>query len=153
MTHIHPVAILIGRVLIAAIFIMSALNKIANPAQTQQYMQAMGMTWATSLFLVGAIILELGGGLSVLTGFWARAGATALLLFMIPTTWIFHSNFGDQNQMIHFMKNLGMMGGLLYVAGFGAGPLSLDAWLAGARTAPVTLPWISARDRRRTGTE
>jgi len=77
------------------------------------------------------------------------------VLFMIPTTWIFHTNFADQNQMIHFMKNLAMIGGLLYVAGFGPGPLSVDAWLTGrgARTAPVTLPWMTEGDRRRTGTD
>jgi putative oxidoreductase len=117
--------------LLATIFLMSGLNKVMNAEGTQQYMMAMGMTWATALFYLGAVALELGGGLSVLLGYWTRVGAWALIGFMIPTTLIFHSNFGDQNQMIHFLKNLAMTGGLLYVATFGAGPISLDARLGG----------------------
>jgi putative oxidoreductase len=123
----HRYSMLVGRILIAAIFIMSGIGKIADPQGTQQYMQAMGMTWATTLFYLGAIVIEIGGGLSLLLGYWTRAGAIALILFMIPTTLLFHTNFADQNQMIHFLKNLAMFGGLFYVAAYGAGPLSLDA--------------------------
>ena len=118
---------LVGRLLMAAIFLMSGMHKISDPQGTQQYMQAMGMTWATTLLYLGAIVIEVGGGLSLLLGYWTRAGATALILFMIPTTLIFHTNFADQNQMIHFLKNLAMFGGLFYVAAYGAGPISLDA--------------------------
>jgi putative oxidoreductase len=57
----HRYSMLVGRILIAAIFIMSGIGKIADPQGTQQYMQAMGMTWATTLFYVGAIVIELGG--------------------------------------------------------------------------------------------
>jgi putative oxidoreductase len=122
---------LIGRILLGAIFLMSGLNKVTNPEGTQQYMMAMGMTWATTLFYLGAIALELGGAASVMLGYWTRVGAWILIAFMIPTTLIFHSNFADQNQMIHFMKNVAMMGGLLYVATFGPGLISLDARLGG----------------------
>ena len=127
---------LVGRILIAAIFIMSGIGKIADPQGTQQYMQAMGMTWATTLFYLGAIVIEIGGGLSLLLGYWTRAGAIALILFMIPTTLLFHTNFADQNQMIHFLKNLAMFGGLFYVAAYGAGPLSLDARVGGPMRQP-----------------
>lgn len=120
---------LIGRILLAAIFLMSGLNKIADPSGTQQYMTAMGMTWLTPLFYVGAIVLEVGGALSLLLGYRARLGAWLLIAFMIPTTLIFHTQFGDPNQMIHFLKNLSMLGGLLYVATYGAGGLSIDAGL------------------------
>jgi putative oxidoreductase len=122
---------LIGRLLLATIFLMSGVSKVMNAEGTQQYMMAMGMTWATTLFYLGAVALELGGGLSLLLGYWTRVGAWALIVFMIPTTLVFHSNFGDQNQMIHFLKNLAMTGGLLYVATFGPGPISLDARLGG----------------------
>ena len=118
---------LIGRVLLATIFIMSGFSKIMDPQGTQQYMTAMGITTATTLFYVGAIVIEVGAGLSVLLGYWTRAGAIALFLFMIPTTLIFHTNLSDQNQMIHFLKNVAMMGGLLYVAAYGPGRLSMDA--------------------------
>lgn len=117
---------LIGRVLIGLIFVMSGVGKIADPQGTQQYMAAMGITTATTFLYAGAVLLELAGGLSLLLGVWARWGATALIAFMIPTTLIFHMNFGDQNQTIHFMKNLAIMGGLLYVAIYGSGRLSAD---------------------------
>jgi putative oxidoreductase len=132
----HRYATLVGRILIAAIFLMSGIGKIADPQGTQHYMQAMGMTWATTLFYVGAIVIEVGGGLSLLLGYWTRTGAVALMLFMIPTTLVFHTNFADQNQMIHFLKNLAMFGGLFYVAAYGAGPLSLDARLGGSMRQP-----------------
>jgi putative oxidoreductase len=122
----HAYSTLVGRVLLAAIFLLSGFNKIMDPAGTQNYMAVMGMTWATGLLYAGAVIVEVGGGLSVLLGYRARVGAAALILFMIPTTLIFHTNFADQNQLIHFLKNLAMTGGLLYVAAYGPGPLSLD---------------------------
>jgi len=132
----HRYSMLVGRILIAAIFIMSGIGKITDPQGTQQYMQAMGMTWTTTLFYLGAIVIEIGGGLSLLLGYWTRAGAIALILFMIPTTLLFHTNFAYQNQMIHFLKNLAMFGGLFYVAAYGAGPLSLDARVGGPMRQP-----------------
>jgi putative oxidoreductase len=67
-----------------------------------------------------------GGGLSVLLGYKARLGALLLIGFLIPATLIFHTNFSEPQQEIQFMKNLGLMGGLLMVVAFGAGPVSLD---------------------------
>jgi putative oxidoreductase len=118
-----------GRLLLAGMFLLSGINKIADPQGTQQYMAAMGMTWLTGLFYAGAIILEIGGSLSLLLGYRARIGAWVLVLFMIPATLIFHTNMADPNQMIHLLKNLSVIGGLLYVAAYGAGPLSMDAGL------------------------
>jgi putative oxidoreductase len=132
---------LFGRLLLATIFLLSGLNKIASPEATQQYMAAMGMGW-TGFFLGAAIIVEVGAGLSLLLGYWTRTGATVLFLFMIPTTLIFHTNFADQNQMIHFLKNVAIMGGLLYVVAYGPGALSLDARRTEVRPAtdePFTL--------------
>jgi putative oxidoreductase len=118
---------LIGRVLLGLIFLVSAINKISDPQGTQQYMTVMGMTWMTTLFYIGAVAVEMAGSLSLLLGYRAKAGGWLLFLFMIPTTLIFHTNFADPNQMIHFLKNLSMMGGLLYVARYGAGRYSMDA--------------------------
>ena len=126
---------LIGRVLLGLIFLISAAHKIADPQGTQQYMSTMGMTWMTALFYFGAVAVELGGSLSLLLGYRARAGGRLLFLFMIPTTLIFHTNFGDPNQMIHFLKNISIMGGLLYVARYGAGRYSMDAGLERTETA------------------
>src|SRR5260370_42155651 len=73
-----------------------------------------------------AVALELGGGLLLVAGYQARLVATALALFSIAAALSFHSNFADQNQMIHFLKNVMMAGGLLQIAAFGAGAISLD---------------------------
>jgi putative oxidoreductase len=127
----HPYSTLVGRILLGAIFLLSGINKIADPAGTQGYMAAMGMTWGTTLFYLGATLIEVGGGLSLWLGYWTRTGAALLIGFMIPTTLIFHTNFADPNQMIHFMKNLAMTGGLLYLATYGPGPMSLDRRLSG----------------------
>ncbi len=138
-----------GRVLLAAIFIASGLSKLSNPAAAQQYMAAMGMTSATVFFFWSAVAIELLGGLALLLGFMTRAGATLLFLFMIPATWIFHTNFADQNQFIHFLKNLAIMGGLLYPIVFGAGPLSVDTGLSKAKEPEIALAVQEARRRRR----
>ncbi len=117
---------LIGRLLLSAIFLASGMGKIFDFAGTQQYMAAAGMVY-TSLFLSAAIFLELAGGLMVLLGFKTRIGATLLIIFLIPVTIIFHSNLGDKMQMIMFLKNLSILGGLLMTLSFGAGSISLDS--------------------------
>lgn len=140
----------IGRGLLAAIFIMSGLSKLNDPQGTQQYMAAMGMTWATGFFFWSAVAIELGGGLALLLGFMTRFAATLLVLFMIPTTWIFHTNFPDPNQVIHFLKNLAIMGGLLYASVFGAGPLSVDAGMSRTREPEIGLAPGETTPGRRT---
>jgi len=120
---------LIGRIMIAQIFLMSGFGKIFNFAGTQQYMASHGMP-LTALFLLGAMALELGGGLSLLLGYKARWGAIALIIFLVPTTLIFHTAFAERIQQIQFMKNMAIMGGLFMVAYFGSGPLSIDAGTA-----------------------
>lgn len=137
-----PYLTLIGRVLLGLMFLVSGIHKIADPHGTQQYMIMMGMTWMTTLFYIGAVAVEVGGSLSLLLGYRARAVGWLLFLFLIPTTLIFHTNFGDPNQMVHFLKNVSIMGGLLYVARYGAGRYSMDAGLertevAGAPRQPL----------------
>src|SRR3972149_11868940 len=118
--------LLIGRILAAFIFLMAGINKIGNPSGTQAYMATFGIPLA-GLFLAGAIAIEILGSLSLILGYYAKIGAWALILFMIPTTLIFHLNFADQNQFIHFIENVSMTGGLLYIATYGAGGWSIDA--------------------------
>ena len=98
-------------------------------------MASVGMPMVT-LFLIGAVVLEVGGSLSVVIGYRARWGALALIVFTIPTTLIFHNYWSMpseqmQLQQIMFMKNLSMTGGLLLVMAFGSGAFSLDARLGG----------------------
>ncbi|KQV59801.1 MULTISPECIES: DoxX family protein [unclassified Duganella] len=129
-TSILPLA---GRILMAAIFVMSGIGKIANPGATLGYINAMGLPFP-ELALAGAIGIELVGGLLLIAGLYTRPVALALAAFSIVTGLIFHSAIADQNQMIHLMKNLAMAGGLLQIAAFGAGSLSIDA-----RRTPGTL--------------
>ena len=121
-TSVVPV---IGRVLLAAIFIFSGIGKILAPAATIGYIEAMGLPLA-SVGLVVAIAVELVGGLMLALGFKTRLVALGLALFSIVTGLAFHNAIGDQNQLIHLLKNLSMAGGLLQVVAFGAGAYSLD---------------------------
>lgn len=103
---------LFARVLLGLIFVMSGITKITGFEGTQQYMASHGIP-LTAVFLVAAIVVEILGGLSIILGLWARAGAAMLVLFLIPATVIFHTEFGQRTQMIMFLKNLSIMGGLL----------------------------------------
>ncbi len=119
---------LVARIFLSVIFLRSGISKILDFGGTQQFMAANGIPLAlTGLLLVGSIILELAGGLSVLLGYKARWGAIALIVFLIPTTLIFHTNFAEEMQVIQFLKNLALIGGLLMVVYFGSVPVSIDA--------------------------
>lgn len=117
---------LIARAFLVAIFFKSAFDKITDPAASQQYMASKGMP-LVGFFLVCAIVIELVGALLVLLGYKAKWGAIALIIFLIPATLIFHTDFAQRMQVIQFMKNLAVMGGLLLVITYGSGPLSLDS--------------------------
>ncbi|MFQ5751425.1 MAG: DoxX family protein [bacterium] len=118
-------ATLLSRLLISMIFIMSGLGKIFDPASSMGYMKSVGMP-AVGFFLIMAVILEVAGGISVLIGYKAKWGAMALIVFLIPVTLIFHTNFSNQIQMIMFMKNLAILGALIGLAINGPGAMSLD---------------------------
>ena len=115
-----------GRVLIAAIFLWSGLGKILDPASALGYISSVGLPFP-KIGLGIAILVELLGGLALVVGYRTRLVAVGLALFSIATALVFHSALADQNQFIHFMKNLAMAGGLLQVAAFGAGPVGVDA--------------------------
>ena len=114
---------LVGRILLAHIFLLAGLNKITGYSGTQGYMEAMGVP---GMLLPLVILLEIGGALALIAGWQTRLAAYALALFSIVSALIFHSNLGDQMQMILFMKNWAMAGGLLVLAANGAGAFSLD---------------------------
>jgi putative oxidoreductase len=116
---------LIGRVLIGLPFAMSGFGKLVAYGSTTAMIAAAGLPVAPLAFVV-AVALELGGGLLLVAGYQVRYVALALAVFCVIAGVAFHSNFADQNQMIHFLKNVMMAGGLLQIAAFGAGALSLD---------------------------
>jgi putative oxidoreductase len=113
----------VGRILLAHIFLLAGINKITGYSGTQGYMEAMGIP---GMLLPLVILLEIGGALALIAGWQTRLAAYALALFSIVSALIFHSNLGDQMQMILFMKNWAMAGGLLVLAANGAGAYSLD---------------------------
>jgi putative oxidoreductase len=115
-----------GRFLLAILFIMSGLSKIATPAAIIGYIASAGLPFPTLGYVV-ALVVEIGGGLLLLAGFHARIVAAILGIFTIAAAVAFHHDFADQNQLIHFLKNVAITGGLLQVAAFGAGRFSLDA--------------------------
>jgi putative oxidoreductase len=86
---------------------------------------AVGLPFPQLAFAV-AVATELGGGLLLIGGYRTRYVATALALFSLATAMSFHNNFADQNQMIHFLKNVMIAGGLLQIVAFGGGALSID---------------------------
>ena len=124
--------ILIGRILLVLIFLNSGIGKVGNFEGTAQYMAKFGMS-NTTLFLLGAIVFELLGSITVILGYFTRFGALLLLIFLIPTTLIFHTNFADPMQKIHFMKNVSMFGGCFILLAAGAGRFSLDYFLRGKK--------------------
>jgi putative oxidoreductase len=122
---------LTGRILIALIFLMAGLGKITGFEHTVGYIASKGLP-LPQLAAVGAILVELGGGIMLVLGWNTRLVAAAIFVFTAMTALFFHNFWAvspdqAQNQMIHFMKNVSMMGGLLYVVVHGAGALSLDA--------------------------
>jgi len=116
----------IGRILLAAIFVFSGVGKVLGSASTLGYIESVGLPFP-ALALVGAIVLEIGGGLLLAFGYKTRVVAAVLAAFSLVTAFVFHGALGDQNQLIHLLKNVAMAGGLLQVVAFGAGAYSVDA--------------------------
>ncbi|XZE51463.1 DoxX family protein [Planctomycetaceae bacterium SH139] len=122
---------LAGRIMIATIFFMSAVgNKIPNFSGVSQYMAAEGVP-IPSVMLVGGIVFLITGSLSVITGYKTQVGAGLLLVFLILATFFFHDFWtfeGEtrQQQMIQFMKNLSLMGTMVFLIANGSGLLSID---------------------------
>ena len=114
---------LAARILLAVIFVVAGFGKLADPSGTAGYMSSVGvpgfLVWPT-------ILVELGGGLLIAVGYQTRIVALILAGFTLLTGLIFHHNFVDQNQMIHFMKNLAIAGGFLSLVVNGAGAWSVD---------------------------
>lgn len=120
-----------GRILLALIFVISGYNKLVGFDGTVGYIASKGLP-LPQLAAAAAIAIELVGGVLLVIGWQARWAATAIFVFLIPTTLIFHGFWAapaasQQMETIQFMKNLCIMGGMLYVMAFGAGPLSIDS--------------------------
>ncbi|OWK19690.1 DoxX family protein [Mesorhizobium amorphae] len=117
---------LLGRVLLAAIFLLSGFGKLTAIAGTAGYFGSLGLPLPTVTAIVVGLI-ELLGGLAILVGFQTRIVAWVLAIFTVATGLVAHMNWADQMQMISFLKNLAIAGGFIVLASSGAGAYSIDA--------------------------
>src|SRR5262249_27245083 len=126
-----PLTVL-ARLLLVAIFLLSAVgNKIPHFSDVAKVMESVGVP-APQFLLAGAIAFLLAGSVSVIVGYRARIGAALLLTFLVLASYYFHPFWklegqAQQEQMIQFMKNLSIMGAMLFLIANGSGPLSVDS--------------------------
>ena len=123
MSPIEKFAAPIGRLFIALIFVMSGLSKMGSYPGVAGWMEAMGVPGA---LLPLVIALEVLGGLAVIIGWKTRYAALLLSGFSLLSALVFHANFAEQNEMMHFMKNLALSGGFLFLVAHGGGNYALD---------------------------
>jgi len=121
-----PVVATLGRLLLASLFLLSGFGKIADPAGTMGYISSVGLPFPHLTYAI-ALAVEIAGGLALVVGFQTRAVALVVAVYSVVAAVAFHRNFADLNQMVHFLKNIAIAGGLLQVIAFGAGALSIDA--------------------------
>lgn len=124
--NIGDIASLAGRVMLSALFLLSGLGKVAAPAATIGYIESAGLPFAPVGFGL-AVLVEVVGGVALILGYRTRFVAASLAAFTLASAVIFHSNFSDQNQLVHFLKNIAIVGGLLQIVAFGAGRFSIDS--------------------------
>jgi len=122
---------LLGRILVSVVFILGGVGKIAGFSMEEAMVAAKHLPMP-AVALGIALLIELVGGLAILLGLFTRLTAWILFLYLIPTTFLFHNFWALEgmdriDNMIHFEKNLAIMGGLLYLATFGAGGFSMDS--------------------------
>jgi len=121
----------VGRLMLAAIFLLSAVGKLGNFSGTAGMMAQKGVP-AAQILLVGAIAFEVAGSLSIVLGYRPRIGAILLLVFLVLATYYFHDFWRiedakeKQDQMVHFLKHLAIMGAMVLIIANGTGPFSLD---------------------------
>ncbi len=118
---------LIGRALLAAIFIISGFGKLADPTGTIAFISSTGAPLPELGYAI-ALLVELGLATALLIGYRARLVALLIALFTLATAFMFHFDLNNQMQTIMFLKNLAITGGLLQIAAHGAGGLSVDAY-------------------------
>ena len=114
---------LIGRILISALFLISAFNKIFNLEGSMSWMEGFGVP---GFFIFPAIAIEMILPVLVIVGYQARIAAGILAIFCLATAFIFHFEFSNQSQLISFLKNIGLAGGFLFIVANGTKDWSVD---------------------------
>ncbi len=134
MTPSNSIFTFAGRILVSVLFMISGFFKVAGYSQMVGYAAAKGLP-AAGVAIALAAALELAGGLAILAGFKTSVASWLLFLYLIPTTFIFHNFWAaqgmeQQTQMVNFLKNIAIMGGLVFLSVSGPGSYSADAALA-----------------------
>ena len=114
---------LIGRILISALFLISAFNKIFNLEDSMSWMEGFGVP---GFFIFPAIAIEIILPVLVIVGYQARIAAGILAIFCLATAFIFHFEFSNQSQLISFLKNIGLAGGFLFIVANGTKDWAVD---------------------------
>src|SRR6516165_1660946 len=125
--NVQPAVAAAGRVLLAVLFLLSGVQKLFAPAMIQGYIASAGMPAPSAVYML-TVLVEIGAGALLLAGLLTPLAAWILAVFTVAAALIFHRALGDPNQFVHFMKNIAIEGGLLHVAGLGAGAFSLDGY-------------------------
>jgi putative oxidoreductase len=134
----------VGRVLLAVIFVLAGISKLGSIASTAAHMTDHGIPYANDL-VWGVVALELGGGILLLVGFLTRLVAAAFFFYVLSLAVLFHaywtvSGAAAHAQQADFFQHLAIMGGMIYVVAFGAGPYSIDALIWHHQPLPHTQP-------------
>ena len=126
MSPTNDAAAFLGRLLLSVIFVLSGFQKLADFSGTVAFMGSEGLPVPLIAAIV-AVLVECVGGILLIVGYQTRLTGIILALWCIATAIVAHRNFGNQDQMIHFLKNVAIAVGFLQLAAFGAGGWSLDA--------------------------
>jgi len=121
----NSIAILVARILLALIFLLSAFRQMKYRQGLEQEMAAHGMV-CTPFFLGCAILIELTGGLSLILGYATLWGALELIAFTLAATFIYYRRILDRHKLVHVLKNLAIIGGLLMIAAVGPGAIVIS---------------------------
>ena len=127
---------LIGRIFLASIFVASGLVKLVSYGEVRDVLVAHYLNTSPGFgaaLVIGSGLLELVGATLLILGFRTRWGVILLVIALIPATFIYHFSIGEENQIVHLLKNASILGGLLLVGALGPGDLSLDAKRTGTR--------------------
>jgi putative oxidoreductase len=118
---------LAARICLCLIFLNAGIKHILGFNNTVQMMTDNGLPIANVL-LFFTVIFQLLGGFSLLLGYKIKLGSILLIIFLIPATLVFHNFIGDPNELNNFLKNIGLIAGLLMLIYSGAGAVSIDSW-------------------------
>jgi putative oxidoreductase len=143
----NSIAPLFGRILVSWIFLYSAVGQVTQFSMNVNRVAAQGMPFPP-VAIVASILIQFLGALALLMGFKGRITGWLLFLFLIPTTLMLHKFWGAAarpGQEIQFFKNMGIMGGLLFIGTFGAGAYSIDALLESRQRSSVVGTTVPSR--------